>query len=118
MTNEKPDTISMDAVDVLKGIRKGRMLHELATKLEELTTAIRETNQKGSLTLKLTITPLKKGDADGMGAVAIALNDVIRIDKPEPARADTLFFAARNGSLSRNNPDKMDMKGQGFPEVE
>lgn len=116
MTKEKPDTISMDAVDVLKGIRKGRMLHELATKLEELTTAIRDTNQKGSLTLKLSITPLKKGDADGLGAIAIALSDTIKIDKPEPARADTLFFAARNGSLSRNNPDQLNLPGNDFAE--
>jgi hypothetical protein len=118
MTKVQPDTVSMDAVEVLKGIRKGRMLHEFATKLEELTTAIRETNQKGSLTLKLSITPLKKGDADGMGAIAIALSDAIKIDKPEPARADTLFFAARNGSLSRNNPDQMNLQGAGFEEQE
>lgn len=116
MTKVQPDTVSMDAVDVLKWIRKGRMLHELSSKLEELTQAIRDTNQKGSLTLKLSITPLKKGDADGQGAIAIALSDTIKIDKPEPARADTLFFAARNGFLSRNNPDQMNLQGPGFPE--
>ena len=116
MTKVQPDTVSMDAVEVLKGIRKGRMLHELSSKLEELTQAIRDTNQKGSITLKLSITPLKKGDADGLGAIAIALSDTIKIDKPEPARADTLFFAGRNGSLSRNNPDQMNLQGPGFPE--
>lgn len=116
MTKVQPDTVSIDAAEVLKGIRKGRMMHELAEKLEELTTAIRDTNQKGSLTLKLSITPLKKGDADGMGAIAIALSDTIKIDKPEPAKAETLFFATRNGALSRNNPDQMNLPGDEFAE--
>jgi hypothetical protein len=109
MTKAQPDTISINATDVLQGIRKGRMMHELAAKLEELTTAIRENNKKGSLTLKLDIDPLERGDADGMGAISVVIRDDIKINKPEPKRADTIFFASRSGALTRNNPDQMEM---------
>ncbi len=107
---QQADTVSIDALAVLQGLRKGRMLHELSEKLEELTTAIRENNKKGTLTVKLSIDPLERGDADGMGAISVVIRDEISINKPEPKRADTIFFASRNGSLTRNNPDQLEME--------
>lgn len=117
MGKPQADVVSVDAVEVMRGLRKGRMLHELSAKLEELTTAVRENNKKGDLTIKLTVSPLGKGDAEGMGAITVVVDDTIKLNKPEPRKASTIFFASRKGALTRNNPDQMEMPSDaGFPQ--
>lgn len=117
MAKEQADVVSVDAVEVLRGLRKGRMLHELSAKLEELTTAVREHNKKGELTLKLSVSPQESRRSVGMGSITVVVDDTIKLSKPEPRKASTLFFASRNGTLTRNNPDQMEMPADaGFPQ--
>jgi len=106
----KPDVVEVNALDVLKTIRKGRLVHEMAEKIQELTTAVREHGKKGDLVLKLTISPIGKTDADGIGSINVTLEDSLRINKPEARKGATIFFASRKGTLTRNNPDQTEME--------
>lgn len=84
--------------EVLKDVRDGDLVVELAAKMQDLVARVKETEKSGKLTLTLTLAPLKQG---GM----LVLRDEIKLVLPEPERQDTTFvFATEDNDLTRRDP--------------
>jgi len=79
-------------------IRNGKTQEELSEKLNELIQSCRETEQKGSITLTITVRP-DKGDSG-----QYFLRPEIKVKKPELAIGDTIFWGTPEGNLQRTDP--------------
>ncbi len=100
------DNNTADFIGMLAEMGRGTTIIEASKKLAELTDAICETGDKGSLTLKLEVTPsgMKHGRVN-----QFEIRPIISIAKPEPKQGKSIFFVTTNGKLTRTNPDQMDM---------
>lgn len=79
-------------------IRNGKTQEELSEKLNELIQSCRDTEQKGSLTLTITIRP-DKGDSG-----QYFVRPEIKVKKPTLAIGDTIFWGTPEGNLQRTDP--------------
>lgn len=75
---------------------------ELGEALHDLVARVRDTGKKGSLTLTVFVEPFEK-DVE-----RIVVNDEIRLRLPEHDRKPSMFFADRDGNLTRNDPNAID----------
>ncbi|HSX49906.1 MAG TPA: hypothetical protein VLF09_03050 [Cellvibrio sp.] len=82
----------------LQQIRNGKTQEELSEKLNELIQSCRDTEQKGSITLTITVRP-DKGDSG-----QYFLRPEIKLKKPELAIGDTIFWGTPEGNLQRTDP--------------
>lgn len=82
---------------------KGRTHDQLTQQLAELVAAVQDTRKAGSLTLKLSIKPA--GDIDDM----VTVTDSITVSKPEHDRPPSMFYATRDGALSKDHPSQQTM---------
>lgn len=82
----------------------GKVHTRLSEQLHALTAAVTDTGKKGTLTLQLTLEPLKKGQTD-----TLQLTAVTKLVAPEgdASRPVTVFFADREGNLTRNDPNQL-----------
>jgi hypothetical protein len=93
-------------VNTLKEIRNGEVLEELSTKLAGLVKAVRATGKGGSLTLKLSVSPMKRA-----GENTFILDDDIKVAEPQFERQGTVLYANEDNSLSRNDPRQPVLSG-------
>lgn len=77
--------------------RQGALHAELSDALAELSAAVLGVEKKGTLTLKLTVTPSKDGST-------IIISDDVKLTAPQPARGAGIFFVDTEGNISRDNP--------------
>lgn len=84
--------------DVLRDIRKGRVVDTLSEELAEVVRAVLDTNKPGELTLTLKISPQGKGDN------ALIVSAVSKQKVPRAKLPDALFFADLDGDLLRDDP--------------
>lgn len=84
--------------DVLRDIRKGRVVDSATDKLNEVVRGVLDTNKPGEITLKLIIKPQGKGDNAVIVSAKLA-GKVPQADLPE-----ALFFADLDGDLLRDDP--------------
>jgi hypothetical protein len=78
--------------------QRGGSLHgELTDRLAEVVAAVVEHEKQGTLTLKITVKP-------GEDADYILVFDDVVAKAPEPAKSAALFYADKQGNLTRNNP--------------
>lgn len=89
--------------DVLRDIRKGRVVDAASEQLAEVVRAVLDTNKGGELTLKISIKPQGKGD----NAVILSAKIVSKV--PQIALPDALFFADLDGDLLRDDPTQQRM---------
>lgn len=85
-------------VFALTQIRNGKTQEELSEKLNELIQSCRETEQKGTITLTITVRP-DKGDSG-----QYFLRPEIKLKKPQLAIGDTIFWGTPEGNLQRTDP--------------
>lgn len=91
----------------LSELKEGALVSELTQKLGEVVEAVKATERKGSLVLRLDITPAKKG-IKGM----VIVDDLVKVVLPEPERdSSTVMFATEDGSLSRRDPRQPELPG-------
>lgn len=90
----------------LKEIRQGQSLHELSEHLASLVEAVRATGRKGSLSYTLTVKPASKGET-----VTLMVEDAVTVKRPNPERGTTVFFAATDNTLQRNDPRQPELAG-------
>lgn len=88
-------------IAILNEQREGDLTDELSSSLSEVVAAVVEHGKAGSLTLQLKINPAETG------AGAVTIVDELKTKVPEPAKDKTLFFADKNGQLSRRDPRQM-----------
>ncbi len=89
--------------DVLRDIRKGRVVDAASEELAAVVRAVLDTDKAGELTLKLKVKPQGKGDNAVIVSVAVASK------RPQADLPDALFFADLDGDLLRDDPTQQRM---------
>jgi hypothetical protein len=89
--------------DVLREIRKGRVVDHASEVLAEVVQAVDATKKAGSITIKLTITPEKGGGSQK------TISAKVTSSKPEEDLPDAIFFSDEEGDLHRNDPEQGEM---------
>lgn len=84
--------------DILRDMRKGRIVETCGVELAEVVRAVVDTNKPGELTLKLKI------KSQGRGDNAVIVSAEIKGKKPIADLPDALFFADLDGDLLQNDP--------------
>ena len=87
----------------LADVNKGNVLAELSNELSALIGAVRTTGKKGSLRMKLTITPDDNGETS-------AVEVEVECRLPRPDRPKTVFFLTEDNRLTRKNPLQPELK--------
>jgi hypothetical protein len=83
---------------VLHELRRGGVHVELSESLAELVAAVREHKKPGTLTLTLKVQP-EEDDRE-----MVAIYDTVKLSKPQPTKAKSLFFTDQRGSITKTNP--------------
>lgn len=99
------DAVMRPFGDFLREQAQGRTHEELTQALYDVVNAVEATGKAGSLTLTLSIQPLK----DTAGGV-IKVTDKVKTSLPEFARPASIFFADA-GNLVRDNPNQLRFDG-------
>lgn len=89
--------------DVLRDIRKGRVVDAASDQLAEVVRAVLATDKPGELTIKLSIKPQGKGDN------AVIVGAKVTAKAPQATLPDALFFADLDGDLLRDDPTQTRM---------
>lgn len=84
--------------DILRQIRKGKVVDQASRLMAELVRAVDETGKKGTLTIELEVKP----DKDGGSMKVIAAK--IKVKKPLEDLPDAIFFSDEEGDLHREEP--------------
>ena len=93
------------AADVLRDLAKGKTHDELSEAIWDLRQRVAETGKAGSVTLTISMKPLKENPD------MIVVEDEIRLKLPEFPRQPSVFYADRQGNLSRQNPMQDELPG-------
>lgn len=100
-STHKDDTTQYGTI--LLGHDKGRA-HDNASKLmRDLVEAVKQTGRKGSVTVKLTVSPMKNNSR------VVQISDNVTATIPEDKR-DSIWFTDDDGGLHRNDPDQLQME--------
>lgn len=89
--------------DVIRDIRKGRVVDAASEQLAEVVRGVLDTNKGGEITLKLSIKPQGKGDN------AVIVSAKLSAKVPQSDLPDALFFADLDGDLLRDDPTQQRM---------
>lgn len=89
--------------DVLRDMRKGRVVEAASEELAEVVRAVLDTNKPGELVIKLTVKPQGKGDN------AVIVSAKLTAKLPQSDLPDALFFADLDGDLLRDDPTQSRM---------
>lgn len=87
--------------DFLREQSGGKTHDEMSEALYDLAARVRDTGKKGTVTLTISIEPMK-GDER-----VLVVSDEIRIKLPEFPRKPSFFFTAADGNLSRRDPEQL-----------
>ena len=98
---DQDDLVVRPFADWLREQSGGKTHDELSDALRDLTSRVRDTGKKGTVTLTVTVAPLK-GDADVM-----VVSDEIRLKLPEHDRKASLFYPDADGNLTRTDPNQL-----------
>ncbi|MFC3980201.1 hypothetical protein [Streptosporangium jomthongense] len=91
--------------DVLRDIRNGQVSDEAAAAMQQLVAAVREHGKKGTVTLTLTVEPMKGNEA----ALMVVGEVTVKAPKAPPRAA--VFFADTAGNLLRDDPRQAAIPG-------
>lgn len=99
-------------MDILREHRSGATHAELTEALQLLTAAVVEERKGGSLTLRITVKPLAKGDG-------LEVSASVKLDAPQPVPGVSIFYPTPGNDLVRQDPRQqaMDLKEIGPAEV-
>jgi len=101
MTDTTDPLVIRPFADWLTEQAKGRTHAELGEGLHDLIARVQDTGRKGTITLTVTVEPMKKD------ASLLVVSDEIKIKLPEYDRPSGVFYADKNGNLTRDNPDQL-----------
>ncbi len=86
------------AADVLRELSKGKTHDELSEAIWDLLQRVRDTGKAGSVSLTIKMKPLKEDSS------VVVVEDDINLKLPDYPRLPSMFYADRQGNLSRTNP--------------
>lgn len=87
--------------DVLRDIRKGRVVEAATDELAAIVRDVMDTGLKGELTIKITVKPQEKGDN------CLILAAKVSSKRPMAPLPEGLFFADHDGALLRDDPTQL-----------
>lgn len=90
--------------DILRDIRKGRVIEEATTTMNDVVRAVDETGKEGSVTITIKIKPSKHG-----GPEKTILAEV-KAKKPIAEIPPAVFFSDNDGDLHRIDPNQEEME--------
>jgi hypothetical protein len=91
--------------DLLRDLRNGLLLDELAIQMQCLVNAVDETGKAGKLVLTLDVKPFAKAGG------AMVIKDTIKATLPKLDNSGTVLFATPEGNLQRSNPRQEELPG-------
>ena len=103
MTTQNTTTVTDEPRDFAAFLveqSQGRTHAELSEGLRDLVARVIDTGKKGSITLTVTVAPMK----DNTGVLVVS--DVIKLSLPEHDRAASIFWPDQAGNLVRNDPNQ------------
>lgn len=103
-TKDTPNAEGSNFVSVLIQMRRGQTVADLSDSITTLVQRVRETRKKGSVTLKITIAPQSRGDD-----VVLSITDDVSTKLPVAERGSSIFFAADDNTLVRNDPRQSEL---------
>lgn len=86
--------------DFIREQNRGRTHDELSEGLRDLVAKVEDTGKKGTITLTVTIEPLKGAEN------CLQVSDEIKLKLPEHDRGASIFFRGRDGNLQRDDPNQ------------
>lgn len=89
---------------ILTRLRFGALADEMSDKTEQVVAAAMQTGKPGSVTLKLSFKPGKKG-------YQMEITDTVSAVIPEPDKESTLLFANDEGELLEQDPRQGTLEG-------
>lgn len=89
--------------DVLREIRKGRVVDQASEVLAEVTRAVDVTQKPGEVTIKIKVEPAKGGGSQKV------LTAKVSCKKPLEDLPQGIFYSNADGDLVRNDPDQGDL---------
>lgn len=96
----------VDFVSTLMELKAGKAHVDCSRKLSELVDAVCDTSKKGKLVLELLVEP--SGMEDGRVSET-SVTWACRIAKPEHDTGRSIFFVTKDGCLTRNDPNQMEL---------
>jgi hypothetical protein len=92
-------------IAVLMEMQSGQVAIEISREFTEMLDAVRETNMKGELTVKFSVTPKKRKD----GELEIKIDYDSKTKKPKLSVGSSYFFFDEGGDLTREDPRQTKM---------
>lgn len=96
--------MAQNLLEVLGQIRGGAALHDAGKDLEELVAKVLETGKSGTITLKITVEPDKSDDR------IVTMQPDVSVKLPKKPRAKGIFFRRPDGSLTKEDPQQIEMQ--------
>lgn len=87
--------------DFIREQNKGRTHDELSDGMRDLVARVEDTGKKGTITLVITVEPLKGNES------CLTVSDEIKLKLPEHDRGSSIFFRGRDGNLQRDDPNQV-----------
>lgn len=88
--------------DVISDIRGGKVTNYASELLQQLVLAVEETQNSGSITIKLTVKLGKDGES-------LDIDPVVDVKMPKRDLSGAVFFADAAGNLTRTDPKQAEM---------
>lgn len=102
--DQKHESIQTRFKDLLQDHRNGGLEYDASLELKKLVEAVRETGKGGSVTIKLSVSPIN-GDPK-----KVVMIDEIKSSIPKASVGGSLFFTTEQGGLVQRNPDQLDLR--------
>lgn len=91
--------------NTLKDLRDGAVMPELDEALKQLVADVRATSKGGSLTLKISVNPMKQASNN-----MLVITYDIKVSPPPRDRESTILYATEDNELSRRDPRQPELK--------
>jgi hypothetical protein len=98
-----------DLLQVLTDMRSGAAIADCNRKFNEMMAAIYETGKEGVISIRLKVKPSKFSMCGGV--LEVETEHECKINKPELGVGRALFFVAKDGRLTRDDPNQEEMFG-------
>ncbi len=92
-------------MQILPELRNGDLVKELTAAIQDMAVAVETYQKGGEITLKLKYKPAQ-GSSN-----AIAITDELKVKIPTAPTRPTLMFTDESGSLTRNDPNQLELQG-------
>lgn len=111
MADEATNRQVRPAAAVLQEIGAGTLHTRLSEQLADLTTAVTETGKKGTLTIQLTVAPIKAGNTS---TLVVTGKSVLKAPEGDSETPSSVFFPDRDGNLTREDPNQPQLPLRGL----